>query len=64
MSRESLQDHISYCQRELTTLQELKTTCHTCERFKDGICEGNGQVPEEFTNRTDCPQWQFALIPF
>ena len=65
MSREALQDQICNCQRELKSLLELQTNCHSCDRFKDGgICEGNGKVPEEFTNRTDCPQWQFALIPF
>lgn len=66
MSRASLEDRISYCKRELASLEAITTTCHHCERkrYQENVCHKFGPVPVEFMNRTDCPDWEFNSIPF
>lgn len=66
MSREALDDRISYCRRELAQLEQTRTTCQTCgnRRYNKNECMKHGPVPVQFMAQEDCPDWEFELIPF
>ena len=66
MSRQSLEDRILWCKRELVQLEQMQTNCHTCERkkYKRNECMKHGEVPFQFLENTDCPDWEFNSIPF
>lgn len=66
MSRLQLEDRICYCQRELESLQTMKTNCLSCgnKKYNKNECLKYGVIPVEFLLRDDCPDWQFELIPF
>jgi hypothetical protein len=66
MSRASLEDRICYCRRELADLEAMQTNCSTCERkkYNSSECMKHGYIPAEFAVRTDCPDWEFNLLPF
>ena len=66
MSRKQLEDEILYQRRYLKSLEETQTNCRSCARlrYKTNDCMLFGLVPREFMERSDCPSWEFELIPF
>lgn len=66
MSRAALEDRICYLKRELKELEETETNCLSCDRRRHNTnhCVLHGEIPSEYTVRTDCPDWELQLVPF
>lgn len=66
MSREKLDDRMSWLKRELSELEAMPTNCLTCsnKKYQSNDCAKHGQIPMDCLVRTDCPDWELELIPF
>jgi len=66
MSREKLDDRISWLKRELADLEATPTNCLTCanKKYSANECVKHGDIPLDCLVRTDCPDWELELIPF
>lgn len=64
MTRTELDDRISYCRRELQTLEAIATNCTRCEHYRHAnACAKYGPIPPEFVAQ-GCDEWTFDDIPF
>ena len=67
LNKEKFAEHVLREAKSLALLQQTQPTCFTCcnKSFDKVFCiKYSAEIPLDFANSTQCPDWEFDDIPW